>query len=486
MIKATIQNSPYCTEIRFPCSETELSRKLDEIKMNPEHLAPMATIIEIEPTELSMLTDCIVSLDALNFLGKRMDGMSKGERDQFLAVLSSGETGIGSSLKNIINLTYNLARFTLIDDTDDLERIGRTHILNVRGFLSESESNNHEWLAEEGMKLLESGSGIDTDYGKLYINKEVPFKEVFNGTTLPAYYCEMNSVAEIAIEYNHLIEFVELPCEDITIKKALCRLGADGLKDCKILVDSTRDITDEWSDRITEVEKTKDLFGLNTLLKTEDILLKQEQPMSIFQKEIARRLSEEGYNFSFENGEFSVALDSGDVIKIRKDDVLHSSGKFTDEGKEAFYALYHLNRSVLDYCTAYEKAPPLAADGLSKKYRCLAEFGGAVLAAKYNDEFGFEFVTWDKTYDGKSVCQGKYCEDYAAAKESFAVRSGLIDEDKLFCTEELERIGKCVDFTMRNCGDLRFEEIEVLQKLNEKISENLPEQPQSEAPKMSM
>lgn len=124
--------------------------------------------------------------------------------------------------------------------------------------------------------------------------------------------------------------------------------------------------------------------------------------------------------------------------------------------------------------------------------RCLldrghvTEFGGAVLAAKYNDEFGFEFVTWDKTYDGKSVCQGKYCEDYAAAKENFAVRSGLIDEDKLFCAEELERLGKCVDFTMRNCGDLRFEESEALQKLNEKISENLPEQPQSEAPKMSM
>ena len=61
MIKATIQNSPYCTEMRFPCSETELSRKLGEIKMNPEHLAPMAMIIEIEPAELSILEDCEVS-----------------------------------------------------------------------------------------------------------------------------------------------------------------------------------------------------------------------------------------------------------------------------------------------------------------------------------------------------------------------------------------------------------------------------------------
>ena len=485
MIKATIQNSPYCTEIRFPCSETELSKKLGEIGMNPEHLAPMATVIGIEPAELSMLEDCDVSLDALNFLGKRMDGMCKAELRQFLAVLSCDEADIGYGLKNIINLTDNLARYTLIEDTDDLESVGRTHILNVRGYISESESNNHEWLSEQGVKLLESGSGIETDYGKIYINKDVPFKEVFNRTTFPAYYCEMNSVAEIAIEYNNLIELVELPCEDITIKKALCRLGVDGLKDCKILVDSTRDITDEWSDRISEVEKTKDLFGLNNLLKTEDVLLKQEKPESIFKKEIARRLSEDGYNFTFENGEFAVTLNDGDVIKIRKDDVLYSDGEFSETGREAFYALYHLNREILNYCSAYEKAAPLVADGSSGNYRCIAEFGGAVLAAKYNDEFGFEFVTWDRTYDGKAVCQGKYFEDYAAAKENFATRAGLIDKDKLFGLEELEQIRKCVDFTMTNNDDLNFDDCECLKKLNEKISDNIPEQ-QNAAPEMSM
>ena len=485
MIKATIQNSPYCTEIRFPCSETELSKKLSEIGMNPEHLAPMATVIEIAPTELSMLTDCDVNLDALNYLGKKLDGLDGREFKQFLAVLSCPEISEGWGLKNIINLTDNLARFTLIEDTDDLERIGRVHMLNVRGALSESEYNNGEWLAEQGEKLINSGSGINTEYGKLYINEDVLFEEIFNGTTFPAYYCEPNSVAGVEIGYDNLTEFVELPCEDISIKKALCRLGADSLKDCKILVDSTRDITDEWSDRISEVEKTKDLFGLNTLLKTEDILLKQEKPESIFKKEISRRLSEEGYNFSFENGEFAITLSGGDVVKIRENDVLYSNGDFSEVGKDAFYALYHLNREVLDYCTAYEKAKPLIADGLSENYRCLSEFNGTVLAAKHT-EYGFEFVTWDRTYDGNAVCQGNYFENYAAAKENFAARSGLIDKDKLFSTEELERIGKCVDFTMRHNGDLNFDDCECLKKLNEKISESLPEQQQSAAPEMSM
>ena len=201
MIKATIQNSPYCTEINFPCSETELSKKLGELGMNPEHLVPMATVLEIEPVELSVLEDCDVSLDALNYLGKRLDGMSDLEQKRFLAVLSQEEICEGWGLKNIINLTFNLPRYTLIEDTDDLERIGRIHMLNVRGALSESEYTNSEWLAEEGMKLLDSGSGIDTEYGKLFVNEEIPFDEIFNGTTFPAYLCEPNSIAAFEIGF---------------------------------------------------------------------------------------------------------------------------------------------------------------------------------------------------------------------------------------------------------------------------------------------
>ena len=66
MIKATIQNNPYCTEMTFPCTETELLKKIGEIAIDKEHLDPTAKVIDIEPAELSVLTDCEVSLDALN------------------------------------------------------------------------------------------------------------------------------------------------------------------------------------------------------------------------------------------------------------------------------------------------------------------------------------------------------------------------------------------------------------------------------------
>lgn len=483
MIKATIKNSPCCTEIRFPSSETELSKKLGELGMNPEHLAPMATVIEIEPTKLSMLEDCEVSLDALNYLGKRLDGMDEREYKQFLAVLSCPEISEGWGLKNIINLTDNLARFTLIEAADDLEKVGLIHMLNVRGGLSESEYTNSEWLAAEGAKLLESGKGIDTEYGKLYINEDIPFEEIFNGTTFPAYYCDPNAFVMVEIGYGGLLEFVEMPCEDIAVKKALCRLGAENILDCKIEVDSSRDISDEWWKKICAVEKTRDIFGLNKLLKTVDFSVKQEKSVSLFNKEVARILRENDFMVSESSGYISVFSDGKEAAKIFGNGMISAPDNTSDD---TYFEIKKIAGTVSDYCTAYEKAAPLKEEGLSGNYRCLAEFNGTVLAAKYNAEYGFEFVTWDRTFDGKAVCQGNYYTDYAAAKENFAVRSGLVDKDKMFSTEELESIRKCINFTAMYNDDLNFDDCDFLKKISEKISENIPDRQQNEAPEISM
>ncbi len=63
----------------FPCTETEISKKFGELGMNPEHLAPMATVNKIKSSELSVLEDCKVSLDAMNYFGKRLDRLCKLE-----------------------------------------------------------------------------------------------------------------------------------------------------------------------------------------------------------------------------------------------------------------------------------------------------------------------------------------------------------------------------------------------------------------------
>ena len=480
MIKATIQNSPYCTEMVFPCTEEQLSKWLDELRMNPEHLCPAATVVQIEPTELSSLEDCEVSLDALNYLAKRMDGMDARELNQFFAVLTCDELEIEWGLKNIINLTFNLERFTLIEDTSNLANVGMTHMFNIRGCISSSELENKEWLVEEGRKLLDSGKGIQTEYGLLFVNEDIEFSEVFNGTTFPGYYCDPDSTAAVEITYLGLTEIVELPCEDMTIKKALCRLGADSVRECKIKIDSLSDISDEWQPKIEAFEKTKDIFGLNNMLKTEEI--RMEQTESVFMNEVKRSLLNNGYDVA-KNGDFLMVSLNGRTAAFVND--IRMINNSNDSSDEEYLKIKGIVRRVNEYCNAYEKSPLLKAEGLTGDYHCLSEFNGTVLAAK-NTEYGFEFVTWERMFDNKGVTQGNYYSDYSAAKEGFATRSGLVDKNKVFDVEELENIRTCVNFTARHNGDLKFDDCEELKKLSEKISESLPEQQQNDAPEMSM
>ena len=198
--------------------------------------------------------------------------------------------------------------------------------------------------------------------------------------------------------------------------------------------------------------------------------------------EVERKLRSEGYDVA-KDGDFLVVSQDGRAIASVND--IRLLNITNDNSDEDYINIKGIVRNVNEYCSVFEKAPMLNANGLSSDYHCLSEFNGTVLAAK-NTEYGFEFVTWDRTFIGNGVTQGNYYSDYSTAKENFAVRSGLIDKNKLFDVEELENIRKCVNFTARHNGDLKFDDCEELKKLSEKISDSLPEQQQSDAPELSM
>lgn len=107
---------------------------------------------------------------------------------------------------------------------------------------------------------------------------------------------------------------------------------------------------------------------------------------------------------------------------------------------------------------------------------------------------GFQFVTWERCSDGVTVTLGHYHgDDYAAAKEDFATRSGLIPSHRLFTNEELAEIKSCVEFTLDNDEALTFESEKKLNELADKLNEGLPEQtapkqtaPRQTAPQISM
>ena len=147
---------------------------------------------------------------------------------------------------------------------------------------------------------------------------------------------------------------------------------------------------------------------------------------------------------------------------------------------DSYSQINRITKEAFDFCSAYAKAAPLKAEDLSGNYRCLSEFNNTVLAAKYSEQYGFEFVVWDRTFDGKAVCQGNYHSDYLAAKEDFAIRSGLVDGDRLFDVDELKRIHKCIDFALENDDSLDFNQEKELSELKERLEDLIPSQAENQ------
>ena len=115
----------------------------------------------------------------------------------------------------------------------------------------------------------------------------------------------------------------------------------------------------------------------------------------------------------------------------------------TPQAEDALYRVEDIAAKTLEYMTAMEAAPQLKASGLDGDYRILADFGGTVLAGTPS-KYGVQFVTWDWDYDRTGVVHGHYfIENYDAAKQDFATRSGLIPKEQLFSPEQLTEIYRC-------------------------------------------
>ena len=173
------------------------------------------------------------------------------------------------------------------------------------------------------------------------------------------------------------------------------------------------------------------------------------------------------------SGRGSVLYRQEDVDSIRAQDALHSvidTAKMTSE-----------------YMAILEHAPQLKASGLVGDYRVLADFGDAVLAG-HPTERGVQFVTWSWDWDRKGVHQGNYFyEDYEAAKRDFTVRSGLVQRDALFETEQLAEFYHALKFVRERDETLSFGRDQALAELMEQVGGLLPEAAlrQRDAPEQS-
>ncbi len=125
--------------------------------------------------------------------------------------------------------------------------------------------------------------------------------------------------------------------------------------------------------------------------------------------------------------------------------------------------------------TLLEQAPPLQAQSLTGDYRLLADFNGAVLAA-HPTRLGVQFVTWDWSFDRTGLNQGNYFqENYAGAKQDFAIRAGLISKQQIFNQEQLIEIYRCCSDTLDAGYDLTAEQEKCIRGVQEQIAIAAPD-----------
>ena len=145
---------------------------------------------------------------------------------------------------------------------------------------------------------------------------------------------------------------------------------------------------------------------------------------------------------------------------------------------------------VREYVTAVENSLPLMATDLRDGFRKIADYGGIVLAGCECPEkgYGYKFVTWQYTYDRTAVTLGHYYDSYyphdtnafEKAKQDFAVRSGLVDENLILKPDQYVDIYEALDFCLRiGMTPTQEKNIEMIMEQLERL---LPELPGQEEP----
>lgn len=150
-------------------------------------------------------------------------------------------------------------------------------------------------------------------------------------------------------------------------------------------------------------------------------------------------------------------------------------------GNEEACELYHRIAPTVDEVYAYvevmQNAPILRAADLHERFHLLADFGGAVLAGReLGQNQGYQFVTWAWDFDRRGVSHGHYFEgNYHAAKEDFAVRSGLISRAQLFSSEQLTELYRATDFFLEEGPEPEDKQMKALQEARTKIEYIVPD-----------
>lgn len=247
------------TEIVFPCSDNVLNEKLKEVGMG-EIMPAQATVIEIsEPADLPLRLNFFHNLDEINYLAKRMYSFDRNELSTFIESVKFDKFDMP---KDLINATFNLHRYSLIQDVSDMEKVGRHYILSKQGAISQTEAEKMDFAAI-GKEILSVGKINVTDKGLLVAIDGAEFYEVYDGTTFPEYDYIGNGLLTAEISFNGKTDYVYLPDDDMSISKALVRLDAPNLESCKCSISDINIDNSDTRDLLNRMLESEGLYAVN-------------------------------------------------------------------------------------------------------------------------------------------------------------------------------------------------------------------------------
>jgi len=176
-------------------------------------------------TVLEPLAGQKVNADELDYLAKRLESFDDYEASQFQAMASKLEL---SDIRDFINLTFSSQQVTVVTDFNDLEQIGRNHVLTIHGgCMATAEYQQIDGKAE-ALKLMQGGNGSVTPYGVVYDNG-MKLEQLYDGQHFPPY---LYQPCQIAIEIRPAdcstgaSDYLYFPAPDQQLARTLERAGA--------------------------------------------------------------------------------------------------------------------------------------------------------------------------------------------------------------------------------------------------------------------
>ena len=204
----------------------------------------------------------------------------------------------------------------------------------------------------------------------------------------------------------------------------------------------------------------------------------REVEQQLLRKELDAKLLEDGLVHVSWNEKPLCSVDRDGIVRFRPADI---TGPEVDR---QLRTVIQAAGQVKEYMRIFERAPALKAVGLQDTFKVLADFGDAVLAGR-SCKTGAKFVTWEWDFDRQGVHTGHYhMENYEAAKLDFAVRAGLINEQRLFSDEQLAVIRNSCEFALEDDATLSYAKEKQLRSVQEQIEMLLPQQEQEQRPTM--